>query len=143
MMKVFVYFNLHKQCYSILSKSGSAKGKVVAHADRVAVINPVFKVSEKGRQKVINEQRKNVHAGVVGELSTFDGVPTRWGVEVGLEGCTILPNESPALHNWTGLTYNPYKFDSFVDKNTLEPVDDALIALLVPGATWAYSPTYK
>ena len=142
-MKVFVYFNLHKKCYSILSKSGSTKGKVVAHAERVAVLDPVFKVSEKGRQKVIKEKCKNVHAGVVGELNMFDGVPTRWGSEVGLEGTTITPNENPEQHNWVGLTYNPYKFESFVDKNTLDPVDDALIALLVPGATWAYAPHYK
>ncbi len=65
-MKVFVYYNLHKHCWSLKALEGKDKGRVVAHADDVMVYLAKCKVSEAGRQRVLNEQRKNVHAGVVG-----------------------------------------------------------------------------
>lgn len=62
-MKVFVYYNLHKKCWSV-----RYKGKVIAHLDRVTLRNAEFKVNELGRQRVLREGRKNVHAGVSGYL---------------------------------------------------------------------------
>jgi len=58
-----------------------------------------FQVNAKGRQKVLDEQRKNVHAGIKGYIDNDQQVPS--GVEV---------------------TYNPYKYDSFVDKATELPI---------------------
>jgi hypothetical protein len=67
-MKVFVYFNLHKRVFSVKALEGKDKGRVIGHRTMLAIDSPVFKVSEAGRQRVVRERRKNVHAGVVGSV---------------------------------------------------------------------------
>jgi len=56
-LKVDVYWNLHKKCYSVRHK-----GKVIAHLDRVALRDVEWIVQPAGREKVLSEKRKNVHA---------------------------------------------------------------------------------
>jgi hypothetical protein len=97
--KVFVYFNLHKKLWSVKDLQS---GLVVAHAKKVAVANPVFKVSEAGRQRVIAEQRKNVHAGVVGTLDAHHS-------DFGGEGKARV-------------SYNPYRASHFYETGTGNPV---------------------
>lgn len=87
--RVEVYFNLHKKCYSVRDKKSRL---VIAHLDSIALKDVVFKVSEKGRQRVLKEKRKNVHAVI--------------------EGTICCPVEIEALS--TKVTYNPYKYKSFV-----------------------------
>ena len=94
-MKVFVYFNLHKRVFSVKALEGAEKGRVIGHRTSLAIYSPTFKVSEAGRQRVIREKRKNVHAGVVGFLTA----PYDWTKE---------------LVEWTPVLYNPYVFSSFV-----------------------------
>ena len=94
-MKVFVYFNLHKRVFSVKALEGSEKGRVIGHRTSLAIYSPTFKVSEAGRQRVVRERRKNVHAGVVGFLTA----PYDWTKE---------------LVEWTPVLYNPYVFSSFV-----------------------------
>jgi hypothetical protein len=65
---VEVYWNLHRECFSVRTK-----GRVVAHAARLKLTNVTFKVSEAGRARVLREQRKNVHAFIVGRLGVFTG----------------------------------------------------------------------
>ena len=96
-MKVFVYYNLHKKVWSIKALEGHDKGLVVGHSPRVLLRDAVGKVSEKGRQRVIREKCKNVHAGIVGTLVHTGGEGYFPGLEV---------------------TYNPYKYQSFVYKDT-------------------------
>jgi len=109
-MKVFIYFNLHRKCFSVKALEGAKKGRVVAHVNDAIVYNPTFKVSEAGRQRVLRERKKNVHAGVVGQW--FEG-------EFNAKRCA-------ELMEYTGraVTYNPYRFDSFVYKNTETPIND-------------------
>ena len=109
-MKVFIYFNLHRKCFSVKALEGAKKGRVVAHVNDAVVYNPTFKVSEAGRQRVLRERKKNVHAGVVGQW--FEG-------EFNAKRCA-------ELMEYTGraVTYNPYRFDSFVYKNTETPIND-------------------
>jgi len=94
-MKVFVYFNLHKRVFSVKALEGAEKGRVIGHRTSLAIYSPTFKVSEAGRQRVVREKRKNVHAGVVGFLTA----PYDWTKE---------------LVEWTPVLYNPYVFSSFV-----------------------------
>ncbi|AJD82499.1 hypothetical protein SHEEN_81 [Mycobacterium phage Sheen] len=70
--EVFVYRNLHRDQWSVRAASGPHKGKVVGHADELVLWGTEFKVSEAGRQRVITEQKKNVHAGVQGFVSEAD-----------------------------------------------------------------------
>lgn len=102
-MKVFVYRNLHKKCYSV--KCWKTK-KVIAHVEKISLIDAKFKVSEAGRQRVIKEKRKNVHAGVLGTIS-----------DVSL------------ICQGTRVTYNPYKFNSFVDDQGQAVIDAGIVFL--------------
>lgn len=103
--KVMVYYNLHKHTFSI-QKSGI----VFFHADFVKLRDVEFRVRKGGRAKVNVEKRKNVHAFVIGTLVDFCQHP-----------CDDLPSSSDGMV----VTYNPYKHDSFVIKNTEDPVYDA------------------
>ena len=107
-MKVKVYYNLHKNCYSIVSLEKENYGKVIKHENCVPLFDAQFKVSEKGRQRVLREQKKNVHAYVVGTwVSEFE------------------PNFPIKL-----ATYNPYKYSSFVDAHSKKPLAKASQVLL-------------
>lgn len=96
-MKVFVYFNLHKKVWSIKAMEGEQKGRVIAHAENVYLKDAMPKVSEAGRQRVLKEKRKNVHAGIVGEL--LDDIHAM---------CELASGEESTLY------YNPYKVRTFV-----------------------------
>jgi len=74
-----------------------------------------FKVSEAGRQRVIKEQRKNVHAGIVGQVEAYNiNTPTM-----------------DDLNGFHELTYNPYKYNQFVVKSTGASVCGADIVFLL------------
>ena len=64
---VFVYKNLHKDCWSV-----KQDGLTKAHTNEINMWDCKFQVNAKGRQRVLNEQRKNVHAGIKGYIDEFD-----------------------------------------------------------------------
>jgi hypothetical protein len=103
--KVMVYYNLHKHTFSI-----QKGGLVMAHADYIKLKDVEFRVRSGGRKKVNIEKSKNVHAFVIGTLVDFCEYP-----------CTEIPLEPVG----EVVTYNPYKHESFVIKNTNEPVFNA------------------
>lgn len=96
-MRVFVYWNLHKGLWSVKALSGPNKGKVVARVDKITLANVTGRVSQAGRLRVLREGRKNVHAGIVGDT-------------------TITTSFQDDLIQSKGrqVTYNPYKFETFV-----------------------------
>ena len=98
-MRVFVYWNLHKGMWSVKAMEGASKGKVIARVAGIALANATFKVSRAGRERVLREQCKNVHAGVVGE----------W-----LQGEDFFGS--------VRVTYNPYKYSTFVKADAPEEV---------------------
>jgi hypothetical protein len=93
--RVRVYRNLHDQNWSVVARTGLNRGKVVAHADELSLFGCDFIVSEAGRQRVLREKRKNVHAYVEG---TFD---------------PELKPSKPALDMYTRVGYNPYESGEF------------------------------
>jgi hypothetical protein len=116
-MKVFVYYNLHKQCFSVKALEGENRGRVIAHRDIVPLTDAEFKVSPAGRARVLREQRKNVHAGVVG----------RWSMG------WVRPRDQEVVR----VTYNPYVYSSFVNAETKDPVHRARRVLLQGRSIWA------
>jgi hypothetical protein len=70
---VSVYRNLHGRTPSD-KWSIRQDGVVVAHAGAFGMSGVMFKVSEKGRQRVLRERAKNVHAFLVGKINQI-GVP--------------------------------------------------------------------
>lgn len=120
-MMVFIYFNLHKHLWSVKALSGSRKGKVIYHAESVRVNNPVCKVSEAGRQRVLRERRKNVHAGITGWLTDCIGDQTDAGLDVHVSDLgwststnwVALPDHSHT--DVVSIRYNPYKAGHFYE----------------------------
>lgn len=112
--KVEVYLNLHKKdddgksWYSIRQQ-----GKVIGHADTVALDDVEFIVGVAGRDRVRNEQRKNVHAWV--------------------KGCMLNVNPDD-IDVTQPVLYNPYKHDGFVDTQG-NVVKHAGLAKLTVGGT--------
>lgn len=106
-MKVEVYFNLHKKCLSVRALEGDRKGRVIAHTDAVELFDVTFAVQPAGRAKVLREGRKNVHAFVRGI----------WVAPMGAEAWQTTP-----------VTYNPYKYESFVNREDETPVTKAIWA---------------
>ncbi len=94
---VKIYRNLHKPgvVYSV-----QQNGLVVGYASKLSLCGCEFLVSEAGRQRVIAEKRKNVHAFITGTLlhnMLNDGIAT------------------------TPVGYNPYFMGSFFIKNDTMP----------------------
>lgn len=101
-MKIRIYYNLHRKLFSIQHRT--PKGwRLWRHADNVTMHFPTFKVSEHGRQRVLREKRKNVHAFIEGMLSA---------------PMCVDPDDLQRV------TYNPYKCGSFVIAETEQPVSN-------------------
>lgn len=109
--RVMVYYNLHKHTFSI-----SYSGKIIMYADMVKLDDVEFRVREGGRERVRGEKRKNVHAFVIGNLIDY---------------CEHPCSEFSEPEFGEKVTYNPYKHESFVLKNTEEPIFNADEVLLV------------
>ena len=62
--RVKVYFNLQKDCLSVID---AETGLLYCHAHRVELHDAKFRVQPAGRERVIREKRKNVHAYVIGD----------------------------------------------------------------------------
>lgn len=97
--QVYVYFNLHKKCFSVKDVKS---GLVCAHTTAVRLSGVTFKVSQAGRTRVLKERKKNVHAGVQGVVDSLEPVILEKG--------------------FREVTYNPYKWDSFIYKDTQQPI---------------------
>ena len=100
--RVMVYYNLHKHTFSV-----QKNGLVILHADYLKLKNVEFRVRQRGNERVRDEKSKNVHAFVIGDLIAYCQYP-----------CDEMPEEAMV----DVVTYNPYKHNSFVYKETEEPV---------------------
>ena len=118
--RVFVYKNLHENCWSVRDKES---GHVVAHADRVELSQVQLKVGAAGRERVLREKSKNVHAGLEGNVQSLQlkGFPSQRYIH----GQPASSGKAPEL-----VTYNPYKYSSFVIKADETPVYQANRAVL-------------
>jgi hypothetical protein len=106
-MKVFVYFNLHKRCFSVKALEGQAKGLVIALWMWCSLT-------------LCSRSRRQAKG------------PARTEKECSRRGCRYWDpaQYKPArtVELWaTGgreVTYNPYKYEQFVYKTTETPVDN-------------------
>jgi len=103
--KVIVYKNLNRNCFSIKDPK---IGRVIGYAMSVTLRKPIFKISLAGRNRVLRDRRKNVHAVVIGEFVCAD-------------------EPIPSMANRVAY-YNPYVTESFIDEHTKEPLSEAVIA---------------
>ena len=107
-LPVRVFKNLKHGCYSIMQR-----GVIRASARQVRLQDVEFRVRETGRQRMLRERRRNVHAFAVGRLVDY-----------------VHPDDSREIAPIMGRDafYDPYRFPSFVDGETNAPVTNVRIA---------------
>lgn len=93
--QVLIYKNLHNGLFSV-----KQNGLVVAHVNSIVLKNGFFDVNQAGRNRVIKEKKKNVHAYVKGFIVSVN---------------TVWQNEQKRL-----VTYNPYNNEHFIFRDNLE-----------------------
>ena len=125
-MEVFVYRNLHQNCWSVKSKE---TGRVIAHADEVILSDVDYKVSQAGRDRVLREKSKNVHAGLVGTLVDFDPIGGKMPTYPASKFSSD-PGQKPEPGMPTNITYNPYKYSQFVVRHNEREVKHSETAVL-------------
>jgi hypothetical protein len=109
--KVKVYFNLHKKKWSIQDYQTR---RVIGHTDFLKLTHVKFKVSQAGRERVLREHKKNVHAYAIGTIQDFSA--------------------SGLKDTFSHITYNPYKYESFVTH-----VHENVRAVYAANKAWFYS----
>ena len=110
--RVYVYFNLHKKVWSVRQS-----GRIVEHTKHIKLRDCRFLVSQAGREKVLREKKKNVHAGVSGYV--INSIPEY------------------RIFSEAKLTYNPYRYKGFVAVNDpYEIVERSDFAELQCGEGW-------
>ena len=96
---VQVYYNFHRKTLSVQNKK-----HVIHYADEVLLEDAKFWVSEAGRQRVLAEERKNVHAKIRGHWIDVDTRPDT---------------------NWRRVRYNPYVRGCFFYAESEDPIDES------------------
>lgn len=93
--KVMIYKNLHNGLFSV-----KQDGLVVAHVESFSMDSVSFKVSEAGRQRVLKEKKKNVHAYIIGKIFDINNLDVK----------NDLFKRMVAIQS---IRYNPYKANCF------------------------------
>jgi len=138
-MRGFIYWNIHAGLFSVKALDGKHRGRVVAHARAVLLTGVAFKVSEAGRQRVLTTGRKNVHAGLVGDVRAAL-IETRRVVGLRVppwnDSALVRANEircgAMGYHNGAPVIYNPNDHKSFVTVSACDhraPIHKAAEAL--------------
>jgi len=108
---VFIYRNLNAPgvCYSVRD---TTTNRVILHTSSIIVKNVKFVIQKGGQRKVRFLKRKQVHAGIRGEM-------------------VICPDEINSIieQTKTRIYYDPYINDNFVNGSN-EPVSEAKFAYL-------------
>jgi hypothetical protein len=124
-MRADVYKNLRKKTFSILHR-----GKVIAHSDRILLVNCEFIVSQKGRKRVLKEKRRNVHAVIRGTVLAYDKN-------------SLLKPSLRITEGLTRVSYNPYKGDCFYQVINGHPIKLAREVFIRGDSVMATIPLYK
>ena len=111
-----VYKNLHNNKWSVMDVE---TGLVCGHADSVTLVDASTKISQAGRNRVLLERKKNVHAFIVGSVVALGGFQSFKGRNVIVKDCGV---DHIMLDTLVSITYNPYKYDNFVVKSTEQVV---------------------
>ena len=121
MKQIRVYYNFHKKLFSVQEKV-NGNWKVVEHTNEIFIRNATFKVSEAGRQRVLKEKKKNVHAFIIGERFPF------------IPKSLVYRDE---------VSYNPYKNENFIITEEDQPLDWAKYVTILNGKVIALIPEFK
>lgn len=112
MTRIRLYYNLHRHCLSV-----QQRGRVAGHAAAAVLAGVRFNVSEAGRQRVLRERVKNVHATIEGQPVAFVPAAAGPGVLV---------------------TYNPYAGPYFFEVASGLPIHEAAYVVVTGKTITAY-----
>ena len=110
--RVRVYRNLHNGHFSVQDYQRGRGWRVAGHTQEIVLSDCLFKVNERGRQKVLLQKQKNVHAYIQGVVMDLDF------------------DSSGFLYKALEITYNPYRFSSFVLLGNSSPIYQAKYCLI-------------
>jgi hypothetical protein len=104
---VRVIRNWKRDCYTILQN-----GRFKASAKQVRLADVEFRVRGSGRDRMLRERKRNVHAYAIGRLIDY-----------------THPDEDRVIRRIRGraVAYNPYRTAAFVDVETDTPVNAARV----------------
>lgn len=106
--KFSVYWNIRKNIFSVRGQDGIVK----RYEEHIRMKDVEFRVSDSGRRRVLKTGQKNVHAVVKGEI-------LKGGIGASMRG-------------WKRVTYNPFKYESFVTSSDGMPIygaQDVMMAI--------------
>lgn len=104
--KVRIYRNLHNGLMSVQAKV-NGRWLVIGHTADIALRDVSFRVSQAGRERVLREGRKNVHAYIIGSVFLPENI--------------LNPNDP--------IRYNPRQANYFTNAGG-EPIYQAEICLI-------------
>lgn len=113
--RVRVYRNLHKDCFSVKCMK---TGRVIAYVQEIVLKNVTYPVSKAGRERVLKEKRKNVHAFV--------------------QGIIDINNQITNLKE-NKICYNPYKKGHFFYCSNGKEIKESKITKVTMKGVFSYS----
>ena len=144
--RVEVYRNLHYRDEIVYSVRTTHDHLVCRYVKGIIVKGATLAVGPKGNQRVRDEQRKNVHAVVRGNWLTYTDydtkVPMQSPQSMLKEAKTMALEEENFGWTWKQITYNPYKYKTFVTVEDELPVVTAR-KVIIGKTVWAQLPDKK
>lgn len=125
-MRVRVYYNIRKHCLSVMDK---ATRRVIKHTQGISLSDVKFIVSKKGVERIRKQRRKAVVAFVEGTVAAWHANPD----------CSVCK----AQRHSGIVSFNPYKWDTFVFKQTGVKIDSCDYATIDGGIIRAYAKDYS
>lgn len=110
---------------------GNQKGLVVFHAKSLLLSDVRFIVGEKGRQRVLKERQKNVHAYVEGNLESIElykGINTNYPF--------YKTFKFPCINKGKQVSYNPYKLPYFFYVDDTSEITRSTVCVLNEHGLW-------
>ena len=132
-MRVRVYRNLSPQyrqrrAWSVMALEGPKKGRVIGVVDGAVLRGATFRVSEAGRQRVLREKQKNVHAFAEGELVESRPLDS---MHPGANGASLKRAARVPV------SYDPYRGPHFVRQDTQAPIHESAWVVVSPSGVYA------
>ncbi len=125
-MLVRVYYNIRKKCLSVMDKSTR---RVIKHVQGISLSNVKFIVSKKGVERIRRRRQKAVVAFVEGTVAAWHANP---------DCATCKAQRDVGI-----VTFNPYKWDTFIFKQTGVKIDSCDYATIDGGIIRAYARDYS
>lgn len=99
-------FRRPKVVYSVKDRR---RNRLIAYTGEILLTNVRFNIVESERKRAVLRHERNVHAYAIGTIVSEDPTP-----------------DEP----WLPATYNPFKYETFVDVLTEAPIHEASAVLL-------------